>query len=315
MSGWMERHQAPLLLAAVAAGGLLGLLLPRTAALAPAITPLLGLVLLATFLAVPFRRLAEALRDWRLLALLGVVNFVLIPALVWALTRLVAHDPAVLFGAALVLLTPCIDYVIVFTRMAGGAADRLLAAAPLLLVGQAVLLPVLLPLVTGRGVEIEPGPFLQALLLLLIVLPLVAAAALQAAAVRWRPARAAGDGMAAAMVPLMMATLLVVVASQLAAIGGALPRLLPAGLLFAVFVVLATALGVLVARGARLDAPRGRALAMSAVTRNSLVVLPLALALPEPVVPLVVVTQTVVELVALSLLVRLLPLAIPAPRA
>ena len=309
----MERHQAPLLLAAVAAGALLGLLLPQTAALAPAITPLLGLVLLATFLAVPFRRLADALRDWRLLALLGVVNFVLIPALVWALTRLVAHDAAVLLGAALVLLTPCIDYVIVFARMAGGAADRLLAAAPLLLIGQAALLPVLLPLVTGRRIQIEPEPFLEALLLL-IVLPLVAAAALQAAAPRWRPARAAGEGLAAAMVPLMMATLLVVVASQLAAIGGALPRLLPAALLFAVFVVLATALGVLVARAARLDAPRGRALALSAVTRNSLVVLPLALALPEPLVPLVVVTQTVVELVALSVLVRALPKLLPERR-
>ncbi len=310
----MERHQAPLLLAAVAAGALLGLLLPQSAGLAPAITPLLGLVLLATFLAVPFRRLAEALRDWRLLALLGGVNFVLIPVLVWALTRFVAHDPAVLLGAALVLLTPCIDYVIVFTRLAGGAADRLLAAAPLLLVGQAVLLPVLLPLVTGRRIGIEPAPFLEALLLL-IVLPLVVAAALQAAAVRWRPARAAGEGLGAAMVPLMMATLIVVVASQLAAIGDALARLLPAALLFGVFAVLATALTALVARTARLDAPRGRALVLSAVTRNSLVVLPLALALPEPLVPLVVVTQTVVELAALALLVRLLPLALPTPRA
>lgn len=308
----MERHQAPLLLAAVAAGGLLGLLLPEAAALAPAITPLLGLVLLSTFLAVPFRRLAEALRDWRLLALLGVVNFVLVPALVWALTRLVAHDGAVLLGAALVLLTPCIDYVIVFTRMAGGAADRLLAAAPLLLVGQAVLLPVLLPLVTGARIGFEPAPFLEALLLL-IVLPLTVAAALQAAA-RWRPARAAGEGLTAAMVPLMMATLLVVVASQLAAIGDALPRLLPAALLFALYALLATALGALAARAARLDAPRGRALAMSAVTRNSLVVLPLALALPDPLVPLVVVTQTVVELVALSLLVRALPVVLPGER-
>jgi ACR3 family arsenite efflux pump ArsB len=314
MSGWTERHQAPLLLAAVAAGGLLGLVLPQAAVLAPAITPLLGLVLLATFLAVPFRRLGEALRDWRLLGLLGVVNFALVPALVWALTRIVARDEALLLGAALVLLTPCIDYVIVFTRMAGGAADRLLAAAPLLLVGQAALLPVLLPLVSGRRLAIDPAPFLEALLLL-IVLPLAVAAALQVAATRWRPARAAGDGLSAAMVPLMMATLLVVVASQLAAVGDALPRLLPAAVLFALYAALATVLAALVARAARLDAPRGRALVLSAVTRNSLVVLPLALALPEPLVPLVVVTQTVVELVALSVLVRLLPLAVPAPRA
>ncbi len=309
----MERQQAPLLLAAVAVGALLGLLLPHATVLAPLITPLLGLVLLATFLAVPFRRLTEALRDWRLLALLGIVNFGLVPALVWTLTRLVAHDDAVLLGAALVLLTPCIDYVIVFTRLAGGAAERLLAAAPLLLLGQALLLPALLPMVAGRRVVIEPQPFLEALLLL-IVLPLAAAAALQWAAPRWRPARAAERGLASAMVPLMAAVLLVVVASQLAAIGDALPRLLPAVLLFAGFAALATVVGVVASRAARLDAARGRALAMSAVARNSLVVLPLALALPDPLVPLVVVTQTVVELVALTLLVRLLPRLLPGER-
>ncbi len=309
----MERHQAPLLLAAVAVGALIGMLLPQSAGLAPLITPLLGLVLLAAFLAVPFRRLIEALRDWRLLALLGVVDFVLVPALVWALTRLVAHDAAVLLGAALVLLTPCIDYVIVFTRLAGGAADRLLAAAPLLLLGQALLLPVLLPIVAGRRVEIEPQPFVEALLLL-IVLPLAAAGALQWATPRRRAARAAAQGLAAAMVPLMAAVLMVVVASQLAAIGDALPRLVPAALLFAGFAALATIVGVIASRAARLDAARGRALAMSAVARNSLVVLPLALALPDPLVPLVVVTQTVVELIALTLLVRLLPRLLPGER-
>lgn len=309
----MERRQAPLLLAAAAVGALIGMLLPQSAALAPLITPLLALVLLATFLAVPFRRLVEALRDWRLLALLGLVDFVLVPALVWALTRMVAHDPAVLLGAALVLLTPCIDYVIVFTRLAGGAADRLLAAAPLLLVGQALLLPVLLPAVAGRQVLIEPQPFVEALLLL-IVLPLAAAGALQWATPRWRAARAAAQGATAAMVPLMAALLMVVVASQLAVIGDALPRLVPAALLFAGFAALATIVGVLASRAARLDAARGRALTMSAVARNSLVVLPLALALPDPLVPLVVVTQTVVELIALTLLVRLLPRLLPGER-
>lgn len=33
----------------------------------------------------------------------------------------------------MVLLTPCIDYVIVFSGLAGGSSDRLLAAAPVLM--------------------------------------------------------------------------------------------------------------------------------------------------------------------------------------
>ena len=59
----------------------------------------------------------------------------------------------------------------------------------------------------------------------------------------------------------------------------------------------------------RLDAPAGRAIAFSTGTRNSLVVLPLALAVPGavPVLPAVIVTQTLIELVSELIYVRLIP--------
>ena len=56
-----------------------------------------------------------------------------------------AHDDALLVGVLLVLLAPCVDYVIAFTALAGGAAERLLAAAPLLMLVQLVVL-ILVPL-------------------------------------------------------------------------------------------------------------------------------------------------------------------------
>jgi arsenite efflux pump ACR3 and related permeases (arsenite efflux pump ACR3 or related permease) len=51
------------------------------------------------------------------------------------------------------------------------------------------------------------------------------------------------------------------------------------------------------------------ALAFSGTTRNSLVVLPLALALPDSMgmAPIAVVAQTLVELVVMAIGVRLLP--------
>jgi ACR3 family arsenite efflux pump ArsB len=67
------------------------------------------------------------------LAVLGVVlvlNFVVVPVVVFGLSRAVAADQAVLVGVLFVLLTPCVDYVIVFTGLAGGARARLLAATP-----------------------------------------------------------------------------------------------------------------------------------------------------------------------------------------
>lgn len=52
-----------------------------------------------------------------------------------------------------------------------------------------------------------------------------------------------------------------------------------------------------------------RALVFSGATRNSLVVLPLALALPASLslAPVVVVTQTLVELVGMIVFVRVVP--------
>ena len=67
--------------------------------------------------------------------------------------------------------------------------------------------------------------------------------------------------------------------------------------------------GLLAGRVFRLDVPATRALAFSGATRNSLVVLPLALALPPALAlaPAVIVMQTLVELVGMVALVRLLP--------
>jgi len=63
-------------------------------------------------------------------------NFVAIPLLVWALTMGLADHPAILVGALLVLLTPCIDYVVVFIPYRKGDSKLTLAATPLLLVLQ-----------------------------------------------------------------------------------------------------------------------------------------------------------------------------------
>lgn len=311
---WLERHQVALYLAAILVGLGLGLAVPGSGSLEFAIEPVLGLLLFATFLSVPFRRLGESLRDAGFLCALGVLNFVLVPLIVFALSRFVADDSALLLGVLLVLLTPCVDYVIVFTRLAGGSATKLLAAAPLLMLAQLLLLPLYLLLFLGSDAAplIDAAPFIRAFVLL-ILLPLGAAALVQTLARRFPLMRAIESGLLAAMVPLMIATLTVVVASQVRGVGaqlGALSRVVP---LYIAFAVILVALGVLVARMTRLDPASSRALTFSGVTRNSLVVLPLALALPPALAlaPLVVVTQTLVELVVMVALVRILPRLLP----
>lgn len=111
------------------------------------------------------------------------------------------------------------------------------------------------------------------------------------------------------MVPLMTATLFTVVASQAGAVGESLAQLLVLVPLYAGFLVVMAALGIGVGRLSRLDVPATRALVFSGATRNSLVVLPLALALPSSLslAPVVVVTQTLVELVGMIVFVRVVP--------
>ncbi|WP_416374383.1 arsenic resistance protein [Micrococcus luteus] len=308
-----------LYLAGIAAGAVVGWAVPGADAWAVLVEPVLALLLLATFLAVPFAALGAGLRDGRFLGALLVLNFVVVPAVVFGLSRFVAHDDALLVGVLLVLLAPCVDYVIAFTALAGGAAERLLAAAPLLMLVQLVVLPVLLRVVAGEAAvaAVDVGPFVRALVMLILV-PLALAALLQWGAVRGRGGvrdTAAGvvRGFTAAMVPLMVVTLFTVVASQIRGVGERLPALAAVVPLFVAFAAVMVALGVVAARWARLDVPAGRALVFSGVTRNSLVVLPLALALPASLdpAPLVVVTQTLVELGAMVSLVRLVPRLLP----
>ncbi|MFI5900001.1 bile acid:sodium symporter [Streptomyces cyaneofuscatus] len=312
----MEHHQVAVYLVAMALGALLGLAAPSFGpGLEHLINPVLGALLFVTFLQVPAVELLRALRDGRFLSAALVVNFVVVPLVVAALFTFLPADRAVRLGVLLVLLCPCVDYVIVFSGLAGGSARRLLAVTPVLLVAQMVLLPVFLYAFLGSGLAdiVEAGPFLEAFAFL-IVIPLALAWGLQAWAGRRESGRKVSDAATTTMVPLMAATLLVVVASQVPKVGGNLTDVAAVVPFYTAFLVVMAFAGKAVARLFRLDVPGGRAVVFSGATRNSLVVLPLALALPDPyaIAAVVVVTQTLVEVVGMVLYVRAVPRLLPA---
>ena len=61
----------------------------------------------------------------------------IVPPVAFGLSQLAPATRAVELGVRMVLLTPCIDYVIMFTRLAGRSDRKLLAAAPLLMLASA----------------------------------------------------------------------------------------------------------------------------------------------------------------------------------
>ena len=79
--------------------------------------------------------------------------------------------------------------------------------------------------------------------------------------------------------------------------------------MYIAFLVVMPLLGRFAAGLLRMDVGESRALVFTSVTRNSLVILPLALALPAgyDLVPMVVVTQTLVELTGMVVLTRVVP--------
>ncbi|QQM47227.1 arsenic resistance protein [Streptomyces liliifuscus] len=314
----MEHHQIAVYLGAMALGALVGWAAPSAGpGLEYAINPVLGALLFVTFLQVPAAELLRSLRDGRFLSAALVVNFVVVPLVVAAMFTFLPADQAVRIGVLLVLLCPCVDYVIVFSGLAGGSGRRLLAATPLLLVAQMILLPGFLYVFMGSELAdiVEVDPFVEAFLVL-IVIPLALAWTLQTWAARRPAGQSVADAASTAMVPLMAATLLVVVASQVPKLGGSLADVAAVIPFYVVFLIVMAYAGKAVARLFRLDAPASRAVVFTGATRNSLVVLPLALALPDAlsVAAVVVVTQTLVEVLGMIAYVRLVPRLVPADR-
>ena len=306
----LEARQVWIYFAAVIVAAAVGFLIPGTEVLEGAINPALALMLFVTFLQVPVAALGRALRELRFMGALLAVNFIAVPLLVLGLVQFLPADPLIRLGVLMVLLCPCIDYVVTFAHLGRADARLLLASTPVLLIAQMALLPLYLRLFLGAeaAAYVQPGPFIHAFVWL-IAIPFVLAALVQAWAARSKAGERASSWLGLAPVPATALVLFVVVAAVVPQLGQTLDRTLSVVPVYVAFAVLAPLVGWAVSRLARLTPEAGRAVAFSAGTRNSLVVLPLALVVPGaiPLVPAIIVTQTLIELLAELVYIRGIP--------
>ncbi|MFP4607172.1 MAG: arsenic resistance protein [Thiohalospira sp.] len=300
MRDTMERRQAWVYLLAILAGMAIGWAVPEaTARWEVLLWPVLGALLYATFTQVPLVHLAAAFRDGRFLTALLLGNFLVVPGVVGALLFLVPESPAIRLGVLLVLLVPCTDWFISFTHLGRGEARRAIAAAPILLLGQLLMLPLYIWLFMGElALELPIGGHLLPAFLGLIVVPLVLAWLTERIAEKRRPLQRFVDGLGWLPVPLLAIVVFLIAASQVSLVlelGGVLWSVVGVYLLY----LLAAALvGKLLSSSFALEAPAARTVVFSLGTRNSFVVLPLALSLPEAwsAAVVVIVLQSLVEL-------------------
>lgn len=317
----LERYQVQLYLVALAVGALAGFM-PPIAHLADSCTLLtLGLLLWVTFMSIPLRSSEQKNRrlSRSFLAQLLLINFVMVPAVAGVLVFLFPLPQDLAFAALVVLLAPCIDYVVVFCALAGGDSRLLLRATPLLLGVQAVAVPGYVWLFHQLGLwdlEITPQALGRSTMsvagaLAVVVLPLSLAWVFQGSSQTVR--NRAHHTATASMVPLMMATLFCAVAAHITAVVLHIDEIL---WLAATYIAFATVMGVgvwVLTRGGaykQKDRRERKALVFSGVTRNALVILPVVLAIAEianqPLLPIAIMTQTLVELVAMVIMVGIL---------
>lgn len=306
----LERHQLWLYLLAVLAGMIAGQQLTVPAAYFERwLWPVLAALLLAVFTQIPLLRLRAAFADRRFAAATLAGNFLVLPLLAWALVQWLPDDPALRTGVLLVLLVPCTDWCIAFTQMGRGDAARATAVTPLNLILQLALLPLYLGVMSDAPLSQLLTPAAAWPLLLVVLGPLVVALALAHAIRRasWRTRVV--DHLAWWPAPLLALAVFLVAASQATAIREAwllVPRVVP---VFALFVILAACLARVLAGRLALPVAQGRALAFGFATRNSFLVLPVALAMPAgwEVAALVVVMQSLVELAAMAVFIWWVP--------
>ncbi|AGZ32644.1 sodium Bile acid symporter family protein [Burkholderia pseudomallei MSHR4032] len=180
-----------LLIAAIAAGAVLGHFLPDTGQwlgerVDHTLLALVGLL----FFGVRFGALLQAAGHLRFLAIALVANFVLVPMIGYGVASLfLAAHPLFIVGLVIYFMSPCTDWFLGFTRLAGGNVALGTALIPINMVVQLLLYPLYLQWFTQQTVQVEAGTLGETLLHWFLV-PLVVAAMLhQAGRLLLGPAR------------------------------------------------------------------------------------------------------------------------------
>lgn len=212
------------------------------------------------------------------------------------------------------LLVPCTDWFITFSYLAGGDTGRAIAVTPVNLLLQIALLSVYLWLFMGQSfVEILAAEPIVTAFLMLILIPLVAAWGLEWWSMRHPAGAVRIDRLGWAPVPLLAIVVFLIAASQVESVLTALPVLGGVTVAFVAYLAAVLLLGLALSRLFKLPDRSARVLIFALGTRNSFVVLPIALALPAEwaIVAVVIVFQSLVERLGIIVYLKVLPVIVP----
>ncbi|PHK48628.1 arsenic resistance protein [Staphylococcus edaphicus] len=277
----IEHFQIYIYFTAFILGVMVGIIFPTTSdALEHFIAIFIAILMFSMFAQIPFFKLKKNVLSLKYILALILANFVFIPIFVYILISIFnINSTAILIGLLFIL--------------------------------QILLLPLFLTLFLGKDmlVIVDIQPFIKSFVTFIIV-PLLLALILQLAskashmmsrtltATSWLP-------------ELFMALVLfTVVGSQINKIINDLSIVTTVAPIFIIFITIAPFIGFLSGKCFHLKTPILRTLAFSASTRNALVILPLALSLPDywvTITTTVIITQVLIELLGELIYIKIIP--------
>ncbi|WP_295599777.1 arsenic resistance protein [uncultured Methanobrevibacter sp.] len=135
----------------------------------------LCLMLFGLFLEVPLNELKDSFKNTKFTATSLIVNFIWTPLFGYFLGSLfLKGNVDVMIGFFMLILTPCTDWYLVFTKLAKGDLTLSLSILPINLVLQIILLPIYLVIFFSSANTIDYAQLAHSLLIV-IVIPFIAA--------------------------------------------------------------------------------------------------------------------------------------------
>lgn len=153
---WWEKFQPLLIFVSVAVGLSLARITSLNDIWAFAVAPLLAAMLYVTFLPIPLREFRQTQENLKVTVISLAINFLWTPVFAWGLGALfLNHTPDLWVGLIMLMVTPCTDWYLVFTGVAGGDVGLATTLLPINLLLQIILLPLYLLLFTGTIIELD----------------------------------------------------------------------------------------------------------------------------------------------------------------
>ncbi|MGL4570677.1 MAG: arsenic resistance protein [Clostridium sp.] len=134
------------------------------------ITPSLIIMLFLVFIQIPLQDITSSFKNTKFTFTSVLINFVWTPLLIFILGNLfLKNSPELLIGFVMLMVTPCTDWYLIFTRIAKGNVALGTSILPLNFLLQLMLLPVYVFLIGGSKIDINVLSLTSGVFLSLII--------------------------------------------------------------------------------------------------------------------------------------------------